>query len=120
MTSDPPARLTVLDYGAHPCPFDWPEVRGLFLGGCVERGIGSSFRAQAHSHCMPDDPHRGWICVRSPRRVFVGDSDRPSRLMWHERAHMLTGRGHDDKWRAMMRQLRQPIPAHYRKRRARG
>lgn len=104
-------------YGKRDLPWDWPEVAGLFVGGCVQRGIGSSFRARAHAHNTSNDPYRGWICVRSPRRVYVGDSDRPSRTMWHEYAHIRTGQGHTDKWRAEMKALGQPIPEQYHKKR---
>jgi hypothetical protein len=120
-----PSAETAEQYGEREIPFDWPEVAGLFIGGCVERGIGSRFRAQAHSHNL-GGRYSGWICVLSHRRLFAarrnadgswGLSDRPSRLMWHEYAHILTPKhGHDDTWRAMMRQLGQPLPQRYRKR----
>lgn len=123
-----PKPRTVWEWGPRECPFDWPEIKGLFIHGCIERGVGSSFRHQAHAHCESDDPHLGIICIRSHRRIFgmtrteAGiwiQTDRPSRLMWHEYAHILTGRGHDDVWRAKMRELGQPIPAHYKKRKRR-
>lgn len=127
MTTFTPSPETLAEYGPRPCPFDWPEVAGVFIGGCVERGIGSRFRHQAHAHTSGE--HKGWICVLSHRRLFAsvrytdawGDtywdtSDRPSRLMWHEYAHVTTGHGHDDRWRTEMRRLGQPIPQRYKKR----
>jgi hypothetical protein len=124
MTSFAPSPETLAEYGPRPCPFDWPEVVGVFVGGCVERGTGSRFRHQAHAHTS--GAHKGWICVLSHRRLFAASrgpdgswvaTERPSRLMWHERAHVITGHGHDDRWRAEMRRLGQPIPERYKKRR---
>lgn len=83
---------------------DWPQelqnswaMKGLFVGGCVERGDGSSFRAKAHAHIS--GRNKGWICVRKASRL----ADRE--LMIHELAHIITGHGHDDTFRAMVRKL---------------
>lgn len=118
-----PTAETLAEYGPRPCPFGWPEVAGVFVGGCVDRGAGSRFRHQAHAHTGKDDSHRGWICVLSHRRLFAASrgadgsweaTERPSRLMWHEYAHVLTMQGHTDAWRAAMRRLGQPIPERYK------
>lgn len=115
--------LPIPGYGVFTIPkrWGWEGVTGVFIGGCVDRGVGSSFRAAAHAHNEPygaDDENPGWICVRSPRRVYVTNGDGPSRLMMHEYAHILTpGHGHDDAWRAMMKTLGQPIPERYKKKR---
>ncbi len=63
----------------------WP-VAGVFIGGCERRGVGSSFRAAAHTHTRTAPV--GWICVRSPKRVLT-PSGEPSRLLLHEVAHVL-------------------------------
>lgn len=117
---------TAGQWGPRPCPFAWPEVAGVFVGGCVAHGIGSSYRHQAHAHnARSGEWPAGWICVRGAGRIFGQTrgadgawvpTDRPSRLMWHEYAHILTpGHGHDDTWRAKMRDLGQPIPAQYKR-----
>ncbi|MBI4312054.1 MAG: hypothetical protein HY681_09765 [Chloroflexi bacterium] len=103
-----------------------PGVVGVFVGGCIARGEGSSFRARAHAHNSTKDPWYGWVCIRSARRL--GDTApcddpawdaivvKPSRVLWHEYAHILTpNHWHDDAWRQAMRDLRQPIPARYAK-----
>ncbi len=114
-------------------PGEMPEIKGIFLGGCIERGVGSSFRRQAHAHNHKSDAYFGWVCFRSIKRLgawrgipstSAGNSsaetvvviDKPSRTLFHEYAHILTpNHGHDDTWRRKMEELGQPIPKHYQR-----
>lgn len=97
-----------------PVPGDWkmPEIRGIALGGCVDGG--KRFRRMAHAHNRRSGEHFGWVCFLGKRR-WLSAGGGPSRIMWHEYAHILTpSHGHDDKWRAKMRELGQPIPTRYK------
>ena len=79
--------------------------KGTFVGGCIERGDGSSFRSRAHAHCFGSDLYKGWICVRSHKRLRMANG-KPSMLMLHEMAHILTpNHWHDDCWREKVREL---------------
>lgn len=97
-------------------PYYSQGLKGVFVGGCVARGVGSSFRSSAHAHNCDGYDNKGWICVRSTRKVLKDDGQ-PTPLMWHELAHILTpNHGHDDKWRAKMRELGQQIRGKYKRR----
>lgn len=85
----------------------YPEVKGVFIGGCVERGDGSSFRAKAHAHFAGD--YKGWICLRSAKRLYTATGV-PSNLMLHELAHVLTNKGHVQEWADTARKLGCKIP----------
>lgn len=96
-------------------PTGWSESAGVlvrvFVGGCVKRGDGSSFRRQAHAHNYRSDPHFGWICVRSPKRLKT-PSGKPTTVMFHEFAHILTpNAGHGMRWRAQISELGYPAEA---------
>ena len=81
------------------------EKAKVFVGGCVERGVGSSFRRKAHAHNHTTDKYFGYICVRSPKRLR-SINGRPSMLMLHEYAHILTpNHGHDDVWREKVHEI---------------
>ncbi len=78
---------------------DYPQLKGIFLGGCVARGVGSSFRATAHAHTGWPSAYHGWICIRKPERLHEHS------LLMHELAHLVTGEGHTDAFRDKAKQL---------------
>ena len=109
-------------------PLTMPQMKGIFLGGCVCRGVGSSFRAQAHAHNSRKDEFFGWVCFRSIKRlgevVLVECDDgtteiqivKPGKVLIHEWAHLLVpDEGHTDRWRAKMKELGQRIPKNCQK-----
>ena len=102
--------MATVEQGTFRIPWNWPEVAGVFVGGCVERGVGSSFRHQGHAHTSRKDAHHGWICVRSIRRVIT-DSGKPTTLMLHEYAHIITGQGHTARWAKVLSNLGAPAEA---------
>ena len=93
----------------------WPEVKGIFVNGCVDRGEGSSFRAKAHAH-IKGNLNEGWICFRSLKRikecvvlsssdVWEGEQTKPNQILLHEYAHILTNHGHDYKFGEKLREI---------------
>lgn len=77
---------------------DWPSVlrhpaiHGVFVGGCVERGVGSIYRrVKAHTHI--GGPHCGWVCFLSRRWIDCEP------LLLHELAHAVTRERHTRTWR---------------------
>jgi hypothetical protein len=105
--------MTLLELLSH------SRVRGISVGQCVD-GSALAPDVYAHAHQYPKDSNRGWICVRSPRNVLKPGSRQLSTTVMHELAHLVSAAGHDDDWRRTMLELKQPIPAAYRKRKARG
>ena len=95
-------------------PAAWEAVcKGIFVGGCVRRGDGSSFRASAHAHTdKRDGENQYWICVRSKHKVFT-PSGKPSTLLLHEYAHLLapSDHGHGKAWRKACVKLGIPAEA---------
>jgi hypothetical protein len=91
------------------------RVRGLSVGQCVD-GSPLAPDVYAHAHQYPKDSNRGWACIRSPRDVPRPGSRQVCTTVMHEFAHLLAAAGHGDDWPRTMRELWQPIPAAYRKR----
>lgn len=87
-------------------------VVGIALGGCVE-AVGTerkgAMRRKAHAHTSPHDAWRGWLCFLSsnPSRVLTS-SGAPTRLLWHEWAHIHANAGHTERFRALLRAVGQP------------
>jgi len=90
----------------------YPEVKGVFVQGCVDRGEGSSFRRKAHAHTSKCK-NPGWICVRSLKRIRNESTGKLSNLMLHELAHILTDSGHTLKWGKKLKKLGGRIERNY-------
>jgi hypothetical protein len=96
---------------------EWLGLVGVFVGGCVDRGDGSSFRRRAHAHNVTGGSHFGWVCIRSAGRVRTA-SGNPSTLFLHEYAHIVTpNHGHDAAWRAAITALGRPAETERMRRR---
>lgn len=96
-------KMPILERDAWPAELRRPEVKGVFVGVCVEpKDAGIAWRRQAHAHTgdVEADAHAGWICFRSGKRM-------DTETVRHELAHILAGRrhGHDDVWRARLAEL---------------
>jgi hypothetical protein len=96
----------------------------ISLGRCVngdpwdDRSSRASLgkgKVVAHAHRTQEGKYI-WICVRKPREVLREDSLQVSNTMIDELAHILTGHGHDDVWRRMVRKLGGRVPHNYQKR----
>lgn len=101
--------LSLLKTRAVYAGYHWPSMQFHF-GGCVEDN--HRFRAQAHAHCLPKDKRFGWVCVLSSKESrLVTPTGRPTTLLAHEVAHMITKQGHSEKWRNCITQLGFPAEA---------
>ena len=92
-----------LPYDDWPEDFQRDEVRGVFVGGCVKKsdktGKHRRLSAFAHAHCGLGDRYKRWVCFRT------ADLLNNRQLVLPELAHVLTGEGHNDKWRACLLEL---------------
>lgn len=105
--------FTAEEAGPRSAPADMPGVVGIFLGGCVERGVGRisdrPLICQESAHAHINGPYVGWVCFQMPSDL------NNKHLRMHELAHILTGQGHTDAWRRKMIELGQTIPERYKK-----
>lgn len=102
--------------GEVPVPENMPGVKGIFLGGCIERGIArisdKVFCEDAHAHTHGS--RAGWICFQLPEYFRSPESHH---LRMHELAHIMTGEGHTDGWRKALEALGEEVPPRYHHRR---
>ena len=82
--------------------YDIERVAGVSLGGCCD-AFGTdrvgAMRPEAHAHVSAKSAMRGWICVKSgkPEKVRTA-SGRPTAMLIHEVAHIVTWAGHTVAW----------------------
>ena len=85
--------------------------KGVSVGYCISDG--RKFRRMAHAHNRKNDKYFGWICILSSKRLRMNNG-KPSMLMLHELAHILTpNHWHDDTWRKSVRAIGGTINKRY-------
>lgn len=86
-------------------PIEWDfsqympyPLAGIVTGGCVGDRPHPWGLYWAHSHCRRkgNEPW-GWICIRYPEWTTTADG-RPTPLVLHELAHILTDEEHTVRW----------------------
>lgn len=80
-----------------------PDLVGIATGGCVaNRSWGNQW---AHAHCRRkgNEPF-GWICIRFEKWTTTPDG-RPTPLLLHELAHIITDEEHNQAWADKLTEL---------------
>lgn len=86
----------------------WPEVKGVSVGGCIQRydaGLNPRLPggAQGHAHNDKKSKYFGWICAENESKLGKTRGKtviEPSSHLRHEYRHILTpGHGHDAAFR---------------------
>jgi hypothetical protein len=81
------------------CLQGYKEVKGIWIGGCIEGAWGDGGLVAAHAHSFREDPYCGWIC--SPYRWVLDDQD----ILLHELAHILSEQDHNFIWKGCLMAL---------------
>lgn len=100
----------------------WPEVKGIAVGGCILRlkaGLDPKIKHQepGHAHNYPDDICFGWICAKSVEKIGEVEGrivTKPSEFIRHEYAHILApGTYHGKRFREVRRAIGNPARDSY-------
>lgn len=81
------------------------EIKGFYIGKtCLFDG--HKIKERAHAHIPSDKGGRcvGWICIRDGQYLWT-INNKPSMLLLHEVAHILSDSGHNKKWRETYHKL---------------
>jgi hypothetical protein len=57
-------------------------LKGISIGGCVNKKRKIGKHATAHAHCRINDKYRGWICFHDKSQI-------KTQTIYHEVAHLL-------------------------------
>src|SRR3990167_5671638 len=95
-------------------PIGQAPLKGVFNGGCVDRGEGSSSRRMGHAHIDKNGENPGWICIRSMKRIYNPRTGKLDDTLLHELAHILTGQGHTLTWGRKFKELAHKFGVPYR------